>query len=73
MAFDIFSSGDTAIRRMWINQPSTQQRWHHRHGELVLARRESERTTRIYPLSGPIESEQIDHLALSPGWPEHLR
>jgi hypothetical protein len=61
------------LQRMWINQPSTLQHGHSLHGRLVLAYREVGETWRIYFLTGPVVSQQIDGAALSPGWPEHLQ
>lgn len=57
-------------RRMWVNQPSALQQYHALHGTNVLAVREDAATCRIYFLSGPIVSQQIDPLALSEGWIE---
>jgi len=56
------------LRRMWINQPSTLQSEHHRHGTNVLAAHEYGRTWRVWFLSGPVESSQILGECLSPGW-----
>jgi hypothetical protein len=58
----------TNIRRMWINQPSTLQRYHALHGTNVLALRETKSTYRVYFLSGSIISQQIGSDALSSGW-----
>lgn len=57
------------IIRMWINQPSTLQPFHHLHGCRVLATHEYDDTWRIYFLQGDVISQQISKLALSPGWP----
>jgi hypothetical protein len=56
--------------RMWINQPSTLQPDHALHGTNVLAIAETDKMARIYFLSGPIESQQVSYLSLSPGWRE---
>ena len=56
------------MRRMWINQPSTLQRFHKWHGMNVLAQKESEKVSRVYFLSGPIISQQIPSNVLSTGW-----
>lgn len=56
------------LRRMWINQPSTSQPYHHLHGIDVLAVRESGHTFRCYFLSGPIISQQVPGMCLSDGW-----
>lgn len=59
----------TEVRRMWINQPSTLQPHHDRHGEWVLAVREYKGTERVYFLSGPTISMQMLSHCLSEGWP----
>ena len=56
------------LKRMWINQPSTHQPFHHLNGTNVLAYRETENTYRVYFLSGDIISQQMPALALSEGW-----
>lgn len=58
------------LHRMWVNQPSELQPYHHLHGELVLYSKEDKV---IYFLHGDIINQQIDPMALSTGWPEHLR
>lgn len=57
-----------AIKRMWINQPSTLQPHHALHGTNVLAQHEYDDTIRIYFLSGDKVSQQVSKLALSEGW-----
>jgi len=57
------------IKRMWINQPSTRQPFHNRHGQNVLAVKESETVHRVYFLAGAIVSQQMPTLCLSAGWP----
>jgi hypothetical protein len=57
-----------APRRMWINQPSGLQPYHHLHGTNVLAMPEYGSTYVIYFLLGDVISQQIDKLALSEGW-----
>lgn len=54
--------------RMWVNQPSGLQLMHHLHGTNVLAVPGHPGTMRIYFLSGPVISQQIDAHRLSPGW-----
>jgi recombinational DNA repair protein RecR len=57
------------IERMWINQPSTQQRYHEYHGQNVLAVfRTGETEAMAYFLSEPLISMNIDISALSSGW-----
>lgn len=56
------------LKRMWINQPSTLQPFHHLNGVNVLAYRETENTYRVYFLSGDVISQQMPGLALSDGW-----
>lgn len=58
------------LRRMWINQPSTLQPYHALHGTHVLALGETDRTCRVYFLSGPVISQHVDCGALSAGWPD---
>lgn len=60
----------TAIKRMWINQPSAHQALHKLHGVNVLALLEAPSTYRIYFLSGNIVSQRVPALALSEGWRE---
>jgi len=62
------TSTTNEIRRMWINQPSTQQILHSLHGTNVLAQYETPEASRIYFLSGPVISAIAPNLALSPGW-----
>lgn len=56
------------LQRMWINQPSGHDAFHHLNQTNVLAITESFRVHRIYFLSGPIISMQILSTALSKGW-----
>lgn len=58
----------SAPQRMWINQPSTQQPLHRRHGENVLAVHEYDDTWLVFFLSGEITSMQVSRLWLSEGW-----
>lgn len=55
-------------KRMWINQPSTLQPFHHLHGTNVLVMPESDSLYRVYFLSGDVISQQMTKLALSEGW-----
>lgn len=65
------------IVRMWINQPSVNQPYHALHGVKVLAAcdrlsrdfRPVDEVTNVFFLSGPVVSQVILSLALSPGWP----
>jgi hypothetical protein len=59
--------------RMWINQPSTLQALHSRHGQLGLAVEEDDGYYRFYPVAGDTISLRAPASALSPGWPNHLR
>lgn len=59
--------------RVWVNQPSGLQPYHNLHGTLGLVVHEYDDTFRFYFLSGDTESQQILGLALSEGWPQHLR
>jgi len=54
--------------RAWINQPSTLQPLHRRHGQNVLAFHEDATHCRIYFLSGDAASARVPTLCLSPGW-----
>ena len=59
------------MKRMWINQPSTQQPHHTLHGVNVLidhAESNFEHSVKAYFLSGPVVSSEILKLSLSPGW-----
>ena len=56
------------IERVWINQPSTVQALHSKHGTNVLAVHEYGNTYRIYFLSGEVVSMQAFRDQLSPGW-----
>ena len=57
------------VVRAWVNQPSTLQPYHELHGQNVLY---SPKEKRIYFLSGAVISQEIDPLALSKGWHEHV-
>ncbi|NCC36205.1 MAG: hypothetical protein EOM24_29965 [Chloroflexia bacterium] len=53
------------MKRMWINQPSTNQPLHHLHGTRVLW--DGNRT--IYFVEGDVISQGVPDLSvLSPGW-----
>ena len=56
------------LTRMWIDQPSMSQPFHHLNGTNVLAQHEYDDTMRIYFLEGDVVSQQIPRLALSKGW-----
>ena len=56
------------LARMWINQPSTHQKFHHLHGVNVLAQREYGDTYRVYFISGDVINQQMPREALSVGW-----
>ena len=58
----------TMLMRMWINQPSTLQKFHALHGTNVLAETDYGDTMRIYFLSGDVFSQQVSKSALSEGW-----
>ncbi len=63
------------LKRMWINQPSTQQPFHEFHGRKVLVdpSTRSVGTVTAYFTEGSLESMVIWDLALSDGWPVHLQ
>lgn len=54
--------------RAWINQPSTSQIMHDRHGENVLAVDEHHGYCTVYSLSGGIVSSLVPSTTLSRGW-----
>jgi hypothetical protein len=56
------------LTRMWINQPSTLQKFHALNGTNVLAEHESANIMRIYFLSGDVISQLISKTVLSDGW-----
>ncbi len=56
------------MRRMWINQPSTQQAHHNLHGVNVLAERETDKVLRVWFLEGSVHSQQLPSIVLSEGW-----
>jgi len=60
------------LKRYWINQPSTLQEFHGRHGENVLGEPVSHSNDylRVYFLKGNVESMLFPKLALSRGWLE---
>lgn len=67
-------------QRAWINQPSTLQPDHKRHGELVIvaggasvAKANGQVYRDVYLLVGDATSMRISEHSLSAGWPEHLR
>lgn len=57
------------LKRMWINQPSTLQKYHNLDRVRVLHDREM---GVIYFTDGPVHSQEIEEFALSEGWPESL-
>jgi hypothetical protein len=57
-----------AMKRMWVNQPSTLQPLHELSGTNVLALPEGQDYYRIYFLEGPIISQRAHRLWLSEGW-----
>ena len=57
-----------SVYRAWINQPSTKQEYHRLNGTNVLAVDEGDGYARAYFLSGPVISQRIARIALSPGW-----
>ena len=56
------------LERMWVNQPSKLQQYHHLHGTNVLAYLEYDNTYQIFFLEGNVISQQIPGTALSAGW-----
>lgn len=58
------------MKRMWINQPSTQQPFHSLHAINVLARKKpySKNCTEVYFLSGSTWSMIVPTIVLSRGW-----
>ena len=56
-----------ALKRMWIDQPSTLQPLHSLHGTNVLAQPETDKVMRVYFLSGDVISQRVPNEALSPG------
>ncbi len=59
------------LHRLWVNQPSTKQPFHHLHGTRVLGYHEGT-AWRVYLLAGDVISQLIPSSALSAGWPKHL-
>lgn len=59
------------LHRLWVNQPSTRQPFHHLHGTRVLGYHEGT-AWRVYFLDGDTVSQQLPSAALSAGWPKHL-
>lgn len=55
-------------QRAWINQPSTLQPLHARHGEKVLVVWEYDDTFNAFLLQGPTISEQMLGIWLTAGW-----
>lgn len=58
------------LKRMWINQPSIYQPFHHMHGENILADFIDGvgATCTIYYLSGDVISSVVPKLFISDGW-----
>ena len=58
------------LQRMWINQPSAAQVYHHLHTTNVLAHIESleDGYLRVYFVDGKVISQQMEYRALSQGW-----
>lgn len=54
--------------RVWVNQPSKLQDYHHLHGQQFIAVHDYDNTYRIYFLNGSVISQQITEDALVPGW-----
>ena len=67
------STRSTAMKRMWINQPSTLQPLHQLHAVRVLAGPDTDTCARAYFVSGDTISMQSPHNALSEGWPASSR
>lgn len=59
----------TRLQRGWINQPSTLQPLHHRHGTRVLIDLHDDGFATVYFISGPVVSARVPNSALSLGWP----
>lgn len=62
------------IARAWINQPSSLQEYHARHGERVLVDNTYSGNTELHVMvytttPGPLVSGFVARLALSFGWP----
>ena len=59
-----------SLKRMWINQPSTLQQFHHLHATNVLVDWPDQftQTARIYFLDGAVHSQEIPKHVLSSGW-----
>jgi hypothetical protein len=57
------------LYRAWINQPSTHQKYHDRHGVNVLAEViGTNGMVCVYFTDGPVISQMIHRSALSKGW-----
>jgi hypothetical protein len=57
------------VKRMWINQPSTLQPFHHLHGTNVLAHfDEKTGKTTVYFLDGETVSSMVPNNVLAGGW-----
>lgn len=54
--------------RVWVNQPSTLQQFHHLNGQNFLVVHEYDDTYRIFFLDGDVIDQQIFGSALSLGW-----
>lgn len=63
----------SGVRRMWVNQPSTMQPMHDRHGQLVIAHHDYDDQWRCFPIAGNTVSFMANRLWLSDGWPRHLQ
>ena len=61
------------LRRFWVNQPSTSQLHHKLNGTLVLALDTGDAIVRVWFTEGDVVSMEMHRMALSPGWPQHLR
>ena len=62
--------GNVYIERMWVNQPSSLQPYYKLHGKRVLAVTDGStgKVTIFFTDNEPSVSQDIDRLALSPGW-----
>lgn len=57
------------MERMFVNQPSTNQDFHHIHGLNVIADyKPNEHSSRCWPVKGEVISLQIPNICLSKGW-----
>ena len=61
---------NTAMKRMWVNQPSTLQPYHKFDRMRVLVPENTvPGAVRVYFTEGPIISTMMNPMALSGGWP----